>query len=563
MLEEVLATRYPQLLFLLHTKQVSARVDLPACDQGWIEKVYVQKPSLVLLIGMRHLEELLMIQKWLEKHPDVNVILFEENLNTLAHFFEQPEVTSMINHPQIHLRYILEHADLLQALKEAVKDYPVENILIELSGEYQDKYSLEEISLKVLRRATISSALFHEDFYYHLLFRNLLHNFLRLPECFYADALRGKFQGIPAIVCGAGPSLKQQITLLKELQTKALILAGGSTLAALSSQGVFPHLGFALDPNPEEYDRLKMNQHAEIPLLFGSRVAPTIFNTCQGPCGYMRTFSGGLVEQAVEEKLPLTEESLVQGVSQEGMSVTVMALAAAIRFGCSPIFLVGIDLAYTGGKRYAEGVVQDASICTAELLREYKSGERILIKENKQKEQVHTTIKWVMEAAAIEDFVQKHPHVTVFDAVEGGLGFASLPSLSLEKGREQYLTREYDLQGYIHQLLQTLPTFADYKEEIHECLHELHSSVKTCEQLLERLIAELEHNHHQDPEENPWITLYQMDLTEEKAFQYCLEPLEEAMALSESMDKKERLYKRWSYFQKLLNHYDKLLSAAI
>src|SRR5690606_30787893 len=109
---------------------------------------------------------------------------------------------------------------------------------------------------EILREATLSYSLYQEDKYYHLLFRNLLKNFRYLSKSFQAESLKGCFQGIPAIICGAGPSLTQALPVLSECKEKALLIAGGSTITALSKNGILPHLSLAVDPNPEEYERL-------------------------------------------------------------------------------------------------------------------------------------------------------------------------------------------------------------------------------------------------------------------------------------------------------------------
>lgn len=583
MLEALLETRYPQLSFLLNTHRLS-KESAKTTYAGTIEASHVfarlvkeQNPSLILLIGMDSHLYFLSIEKWLETHPQSDLLVFEEDLNKVAYFLKDPSAHNILKHPQVHLRYVLEGADLIQALQEAVKDYPTENVLVEIAESYKEKYDLEELSLMVFRKATIASSLFNEDTYYHLLFRNLFANFLRLPSCFYADTLRDQFKNIPAVICGAGPSLAMHIPLLKKMENKAMIVAGGSTLAALSSQGVFPHIGLALDPNPEEYDRLKANHHFEVPLLFGNRVVPSIFRTCNGYAGYMRTFSGGFVEQALEENLELTHEPLLKGVSQEGLSVTVMCFAAAVHFGCNPIFLSGIDLAYVDGKRYSEGVVNDPSVIVEELKRDSRVAERLVCKKNRQGEDVYTTVKWVMEAATIEEFAKKNPSVRVWDCVEKGLGFHGLEKITLAEALEVHLQKEYDIRGYLHQILQNAPHFVSKKEKIEDFVKELKESFRISRDLVKQMLQLLgkileEKAFSKPPEEHPLITLYNLDIQEQKAFEYFLEPIQnlsfwnKESRFSDSYQKKEKKYeeetrllqKKWGHFERLIEHYFKM-----
>src|SRR6185503_9490810 len=66
-------------------------------------------------------------------------------------------------------------------------------------------------------------------------FKNFYHNILELDNAENGSALSGKFQGVPAIICGAGPSLGKNIELLKTLKDKALIFAGGTAMNALNA----------------------------------------------------------------------------------------------------------------------------------------------------------------------------------------------------------------------------------------------------------------------------------------------------------------------------------------
>jgi hypothetical protein len=585
MLEELLETRYPQLAFLIktHSRQKllsKEEQDIPPSEiETFANRVRAQNPSLILLIGIQVDAYIGSIKEWIHTHPEVDVLIFEENLDRMMHYLEMSTAKCLIEHPQLQLRYILEHKTLSEALKEAVVEYPVESILLEITPHYRNTYSLEELSLEVMRKATITSSLFNEDVYYHLLFRNLLANFRSLPSCFYADSLRGKFKDIPAVICGAGPSLALHIPLLRQMGNKALIIAGGSTLAALSTQGVIPHIGLALDPNPEEYDRLKANHAVQVPLLFGSRVASSIFRTCHGPAGYMRTFSGGLAEKALEEKLDFTQEPfltepLLMGISQEGLSVTVMAFAAAVHCGCNPIFLSGIDLAYVGDQRYAPGVVVDASIAVEALKQEYRVSDKVFSRKNRQGEEVYTTVKWIMEAATIEEFAKQYPEIKVFDCIERGLGFPGFEKLDLAKASELYLQKEYDLRNYVHMRIEETPNFSSKKEEIDLFIQELRESFQVCARLVEQMLLFLktlakDNSVEKDPLEQASFTLWVMDLHEQKAYQYFLLLVEELLnpilmreyRIEEDKNKKhvELLQKKYKHFERLIQHYLEVL----
>lgn len=564
---EILEKRYPQLSFLLSFEKSEKKSHLleEAYDSAFLDKIKSQKIKLLVLLGLGSSEFLEIISSLIKQTSLQDIIVLEEDLSVIKRFTSSPRASSVLDNPQIHLRYLLKGKTLYQALEEIVEEYPAETVHIEaVTSFYKDHEALKELSLFTLRKATIASSLFNEEMYYHLLSRNLLKNFSGLSKSFYADALKGQFNAIPAVVCGAGPSLKKHIQLLQNIGNKALIIGGGSTLAALSSQGVEPHIGLALDPNPEEYERFKANQNLMLPILFSNRVLPEIFCGMNGPKGYMRTFSGGYLEQALEEKLELTLPPLQKGMSEESLSVTVMCLAVAIHLGCNPIFLSGIDLAYTEGKRYAEGVLSDAAIRFDESQKNAKASDCIFRRKNRDGEEVWTNTKWVMESTAIEDLALLYKDQKIIDSVEGGLGFSRLPACSLEEGIEKYLIKEYDIKGLIHRSLQMAPNFDKKEEEIEAFLREIKSSLLRLKACIANLLNAIAGS--QNPEEDSLVTLYTMDSEEEIAFIYFLAPIEEKFSYfiseefritdDESMDQKKLfLKKKWEHFASLIDHY--------
>jgi len=310
----------------------------------------------------------------------------------------------------------------------------------------------------------------------HQPFENFVRNVPHLKHAFYANGLKNAFQGIPAIICGAGPSLQGAIPLLKQLEKKALIIAGGSAVAALSAKGVMPHFGMAIDPNLEEYRRFRNSFALECPLLFSTRLFPGVFRTCNGPFGYMRTGIGGAPELWLEEELGLTDPLLGENLSEESTSVMPICLAFAQHIGCSTVMLAGVDLAYTDGRRYAEGISKEKEQFGA--IEAAKSApDRILRRKDKRGQFVKTAVRWVMEAAALSHFAKKHPEIRWINTTEGGLPIGGFEEMALESFP---FSNEWDLTKLVQQQIAQNPM-----PELKDLMGELKES-------LERLISHLE-----------------------------------------------------------------------
>ncbi len=424
------------------------------------------------------------LKSWLHEHPERQLIVLEEDDGVVAAALQQP--APWLSDPQVDFALLPKGKERELLFQELAEKYPAKHI--EVFGPPKDRLTL-------LRKTTLAHALFTDRLHGFQPFENFVQNIPRLSGGFYANGLKNSFRGVPAIVCGAGPSLQAAIPLLKQLEGRAIVIAGGSTLAALSAQGYQPHFGVAIDPNLEEYHRFKNSFCFEGPLLFSTRVFPKIFETCNGPFGYVRSGVGGAPELWLEEELKLTDPLLGEHLSDESISVTAICLAFAQHIGAGPILLSGVDLAYTGGKRYAAGVT-DEKLQLKDLEKTHNSADRIVRRKDKQGKQVFTAVRWVMEAASIAHYAKSHPEIEWVNTTSGGLPIAGLKEMSLEAATEKYLTKQWDLRGKVAQqiALNPLPQAPNILVELKGSLARLieHLEILTGQKTGSKALAELE-----------------------------------------------------------------------
>jgi hypothetical protein len=413
------------------------------------------------------------LKNWLREHPERKLILLEDNPDRLASFLHLSEAKEALLDVQVHIELLTN-----EKIEELSIQFPFQRI--EVKALTPSK-KFQRLRLKLLRKTTLSHALRMDRLHGYQPFHNFIENLKRLPESFYANGLKGAFKDVPAIVCGAGPSLS--IETLKTLEKKALIIAGGSTLAAMSSKGIMPHFGMAIDPNLEEYRRLKNSFAFHTPLLYSTRVFPHVFRTSAGPFGYMRSGIGGAHELWIEEELGLLDPLIGENLSPESISVTTICVAWAEFLGCNPILLNGVDLAYTNKKRYAEGVGIDEEVPFSAIDAEKSAADRIVRRKDKNGKTIHTAIRWVMESASISHFAKKHPETLFLNTGEGGLGFKAIDNLPLEEASRRYLTKEFDLR--IQEKILASPMPKNTQEKIRQKIEELKTS-------LERVLGHLQ-----------------------------------------------------------------------
>lgn len=269
----------------------------------------------------------------------------------------------------------------------------------------------------------------------------------------------------------------------------------------------------ALDPNPEEYDRLKSACAFEVPFLYGNRLRAQVFDTFNAPLGYLKSDTGGLIETWFEDKLGIPQEAIGPDLGREAFSVTTLAVAYAYALGCNPIIFSGVDLAYTDQKRYASGVMSEPSFSPNP--QQKKATEQVICRKDKFGKSVKTLVKWVMEADALSTYAKQHPERTFLNSSQGGLVIPGIPFVKLDEAVPE---RTYDLRGRVHAAC-TEAKMSIRKEEIETNLAYLKESLQRCLSLCEQILAELK----PDKEETGRLVLLEYDLQEEEAYQSFLQ----------------------------------------
>ena len=458
-------------LFMEHFPQLGLLLmaEAPAANdfEGLDEKEEIGKAECIYVYGIGGGAAYFQLQSWLHASPERRLVFLEDRLGALATFIQSAASLEIIQDPQVHFT--------------TEEDIPFPISRIEIFALPSRKGSrFRALKMRLLRKASLSSALHLDRMEAHHPFQHFVKNICVLPSSFYANALKNAFPGMPAIVCGAGPSLTAAIPLLKKLSSRALIIAGGSTLAALSSQGVPIHFGIAVDPNLEEYRRFKNSFAFDTPLLYSTRVNPQIFQTCNGPFGYMRSGIGGLPEIWMEEELGLAGPLIGANLSDEAASVTTICAAWAQFIGCGPIFFSGLDLAYTGQKRYAAGVAGEDDEPLALLDLEKSAADRILRRKDRRGKLILTATRWVMESAALAHFAKKHKKIRFFNTTEGGLPIPGVPYLPLREAGEQYLQSSWDIGSLVREKIAGAAMPAGSAVLATQKIDELKASLQRC-----------------------------------------------------------------------------------
>jgi hypothetical protein len=353
-------------------------------------------------------------------------------------------------------------------------------------------------------------------------FQNLCSNYSRKVDLERFHSLKNTLKGIPAFICGAGPSLKKAAPYLSNLKDKGVIFAGG---AALSCPITF-HVGAGIDPDPS-YERSIMQANFEAPFLYQSRFSSQLLDLVQGPTFQIPSSSGLTLEET-----PLDFDT--------GYTATTFCTALALHFGCSPIVFLGMDLSYEEGKfKYSKRLSEEVSASSTVLYQ-----EKVTQKD------------WVIAAKWLENVVANHYEVSFYTVSTQGLEVKGIESISLDDLMKiPFLS--YDIEGQIREL-KSLEIVDESCEERSIKVSLLKQSLKDSLSKVDNILLLFQEAYPADPSSEGAFIVHLFDLYDEIVYQKLLEPLWKVWKFPIERNLNDEYAKKihqWLFFKRVLENH--------
>lgn len=500
-------------------------------------------------------------EKWLKKHPHHRLVFLEQDAAVIHRLCETELGGRLLKDPQVKL-YLFQNPMEDKALfNELSWSYFETSCLISSLKLYEeaDTKGFLQLHHQILYAIEEKKAFVDEYLNAGLVFfRNFYPNLLELPRSFRGNALFQCFQQVPAIICGAGPSLSKTIGALKGIKDHALIFAGGSALNALIPNGVIPHFGVAIDPNKEQYSRIRASQGFQIPFFYRNRLFHEALTALKGPRLYLTGAGGYEIAHWFEQELKIAGEDL-----EEGHNVVNFSLQIAEALGCNPIILVGVDLAFTNERFYADGIAANLNLAEEDLKKKETADSLSVLETDIHGQPIRTLWKWIAEAKWISNFAKQHPETDIINATEGGLGFEGIPNRTLEEVIKRHLSEPQEPIKQINEIIQKNSLSHINIDKILMLIQQMKESLDLCVLLLSKLIDECsrleeaiqENCHYPADLQTPHLSLIEGELCEETGYKYLLgtfhevfmhmrrRALQELESPGRQMDEKERALK--------------------
>lgn len=461
--------------------------------------------DLICVYGLGNGELYSQYKEWLQENQEHYLIFLEDDASIYASFFSSP----LLLNPQVKLYFIT-----LENEEQIFKEISWEFLFLKFSYVAHPFYAenkKERMMHIFAKMAFFQSgvALLASDFKDCGLkvMRNFRQNSHLLPKASRGTALQKRFEKIPAIICGGGPSLEKNIGELCQLRERALIFAGGSALNVLSHYQLMPHFGASLDPDPPK-ERFLEQSAFESPFFYQERVSPYLLGHVHGPLLWMPSIGSYPLERWFAETLGLAAHPF-----DAGWTVSNFCTAIALHLGCNPIVFVGMDLSASDHRLYAPGVD------------EKKEDQNLILVHDSRGNPFYSRRDWVMSAEWTEQFAHTHSSTLFINATEGGVGFKGIEEIPLKEVASLHLTSSYDLDGKVHADLQMIEKIKLSREEVPKQWQLIDASLVRCQEKCRALLHLMEMAYPQAPFDKGEYIINEFDLEEELIYTHFLRPL--------------------------------------
>nr|WP_284446415.1 6-hydroxymethylpterin diphosphokinase MptE-like protein [Paenibacillus hunanensis] len=260
------------------------------------------------------------------------------------------------------------------------------------------------------------------------------------------EELRNAFPDSTAIVVGSGPSLQQDLDILKNMKNHAIVIAAGSSIQALIKHGIWPHLIVAMDGGIVNERIFPNDTFFEAPLLITS----TAYYGMSYKKASGRMYSILRNDTVAQYLLGQSENDFdIEPTS----TVTGTAMQAAICLGARKIIMMGQDLSFQNNKFYTDGITHADTDYIEEKI-ETANTTNILV-ENVNGSQNITNQSFLFMKEGIEQLITAFPEVKFINATRNGakiMGSIFMPAELVLQSIENNNINEHAVQEVLDQL---------------------------------------------------------------------------------------------------------------
>ncbi|MCR5271973.1 MAG: DUF115 domain-containing protein [Lachnospiraceae bacterium] len=319
-----------------------------------------------------------------------NVIVLENNPELLKLGMALANFSGYDN-KKLSFVYVKNEQDILHILSEKTGyEVFIDSVSLSMSNDNNFRKIMEDLAVK-------TAGMREQRKYMDLNFCHLQKK--NLKEW---SVLKEKIKDKRAFVVAAGPSLDDNLNLLKNRDENTIVISVGTTAKKLVRENITPDIIVVIDSIGNVSFQMQGLEDLESNLVLMSTANGAIADFYNGPkfIAYQRDY------KKAEEISKGKDFTLLE----PGGSVSGTALQLAVEGKAKDIVLIGFDLAYTNGKAYAVGTDR-------ERFEEYKdSGIKV---RSTRGGEVFTIAAFCIYREWIERYLKNNKHPKIYNTGNG------------------------------------------------------------------------------------------------------------------------------------------------
>lgn len=450
--------------------------------EQWVNGINICDEDSILVIGIGlgyYLEKLI------KKYPDKKMFIVEPDLDIFIHALCQNDFKEFFDNKNIIFLIDINIDAICVILSDYLYYDAINNIYFAELPAYKIEYKdfIEELYSSIQRsiydlRGNIATQLYFANLWIY----NTIRNLKGLTDDLSAKVFKGLCRDIPVVIVSAGPSLGKNINLLKQLYSKALIIAVGSAVNILENNNILPHMIMGIDGSEEESKIFNSIKNQEPIFIYG----PTVHYKSPQKYSGIKAWIGLDIQSYIFHILDKYTKDYC--VVNSGPSVANVALDFSYRvLEAREILFIGQDLAYTGEKLYAEGHTH-GDINNEK--RDYSNNSYVLTKDI-YGEDIYTKKTFLNMRNWFEDYVRvNNIKDGIYNCTEGGINIEGIPNIKFEEAIKKYCKEEVYIKKSIDdsinkEIHRDIPSF-------NKILENSDKSIEKCIELSEERLGLLE-----------------------------------------------------------------------
>lgn len=377
------------------------------------------------------------IRELLEKRKKLQyLVVFELNIDFFTLALHHIDLVDILSDKRLIL-CLDAQADLSTLLSPANRALMLENVhTLKLMSCVQSDQNYEELLSRVFDYVnTFNTEGATKIIHGRSFVENRLKHLTSMHHDHKLEDLAGKFEGIPALIVAAGPSLDKNIDQIADTKGKALIISVDTALPSLLKHNVVPDFVTSIDYKELTYE--KISGAAANPDCRKINLICTSWVTDRVPKIFpAKTVFWAYSKNALEDwiNVILGGKMAIAGAG----TVAHLNLISAKVMGCDPVIFVGQDLAFSDSKGHAGNVALSNDKKVKNML---DAEQDIIWVEGIGGQRVPTNRQLYNYKNLFEKMIQASGGRTV-NSTEGGAVITGAQDMPLTKAIEKYCTSE-------------------------------------------------------------------------------------------------------------------------